>query len=888
MVELAATIFSDGPSSNPNQPMKPLIRDWGTWIEGIINAFVSTGGLIYSSRDGLYADLSKSAHAMAWVMGDAIADRNGVYEKIGASGTGSWFRLGDLPYSFIVASDAGAGTANAIQATTSIPVSGSALIWVNVFETNTGSPVTISFNGGSTLTVKTNSGNDPAPGGLPGGSIIMGIATVSTFRLISDQASAAIVAAAEAAQAAAEAARDEAQAAAAIANGTVPVISRTALKALDTAVKKAAILYGEGGRNGDFAWDGSNLSTILTPLSVTSTAVNSSTETVTANNHGFQTGEAVYPTTTINGLTAETFYYVIRVDANNFRLAASYANAIAGTAFNLTGTTNFTVKRYIDPLEILYVVPAGKARDGSQGAWRRVYEGAVQVVWAGVEVPLDAATAACAAIAKSTVNGSYGRLSFHLKEAATISTALTIPNAQIWDGYDVAGGAGFLYAPTNGTCVTVIGSGSGLRSMNLEQVGAAVSSIGIQVGNGEQGYAPVIRDVILRNFSTSIAMKSNVTTKLENIMSSGAKDYHITVENIVHPDSGDWTMSGVTLSSSSAKFTASISGTTMTVTAILPGSGVLEVGQYVSGPGVVDGTKIAALGSGSGGTGTYTVNTSQTVASANLASGAKAGVYYRNSGGGKIVAMKILGSQIGLHLSIPDVPGAPGTGTTQDLQIVGSSIENQSVAGMKFERTSGSATASFGLITVVGNEFAGHPVSLWFGNGISTSFVGGNAFGPFIDEPVRIDNGANNIVVGLSAFQGAEHIRDNRTDFSETGYLDRRDTYSISTISNSVFNTAFEVEVPVSRSCKVSLLLEGVVQGVGAFTLYRDLLLTNESGTITITTIVSPTVGTAISFQALATGNVVAFRYRLGASGALLQGTATIDVKGKAKRVSRG
>lgn len=211
MADTANTVYrdfvTDGvPSSGKNKPKKSEIRRLLTGYETIINAFLSNGGLIYSSKAALDADLARGANSMAWVVGDATVGNNGVYMKFGAAGTGSWVRVADLPFSFIIASDVGAGTPNAIQATTSIPVSGSALVWCNVFETNTGSPVTISFNGGAALTIKTNSGNEPAPGGLPAGMIVMGIASGSTFRLVSDQASSAIVAAAEAAQAAAEAA----------------------------------------------------------------------------------------------------------------------------------------------------------------------------------------------------------------------------------------------------------------------------------------------------------------------------------------------------------------------------------------------------------------------------------------------------------------------------------------------------------------------------------------------------------------------------------------------------------------------------------------------------------------------------------------------------------
>lgn len=62
-----------------------------------------------------------------------------------------------------------------------------------------------------------------------------------------------------------------------------------------------------------------------------------------------------------------------------------------------------------------------------------------------------------------------------------------------------------------------------------------------------------------------------------------------------------------------AKFTASITGPTMTVSAVA--SGALAVGQTVGGSGVAAGTTITALGTGAGGTGTYTVSPSQTVAS---------------------------------------------------------------------------------------------------------------------------------------------------------------------------------------------------------------------------------------------------------------------------------
>jgi hypothetical protein len=62
-----------------------------------------------------------------------------------------------------------------------------------------------------------------------------------------------------------------------------------------------------------------------------------------------------------------------------------------------------------------------------------------------------------------------------------------------------------------------------------------------------------------------------------------------------------------------AVVTGSISTTVLTVTAVT--SGALTVGQPISGAGITAGTIITALGTGTGGVGTYTVSASQTAAS---------------------------------------------------------------------------------------------------------------------------------------------------------------------------------------------------------------------------------------------------------------------------------
>jgi len=98
----------------------------------------------------------------------------------------------------------------------------------------------------------------------------------------------------------------------------------------------------------------------------------------------------------------------------------------------------------------------------------------------------------------------------------------------------------------------------------------------------------------------------------------------------------------------SAVFTGSISGTTLTVTLLKSGS--IGVGQSLFGVGLTAETVITALGSGSGGPGTYTVNISQTETSEIMNSAA--------------VAATMTGSIAGSTLTVTAVSGTLYPGQT--------------------------------------------------------------------------------------------------------------------------------------------------------------------------------------------------------------------------------
>ncbi|MBY3386413.1 hypothetical protein [Rhizobium laguerreae] len=227
------------PSSGNHKPAKSEIRSWGAWVESIISSFLSNGGLVYTSRAALFADLAHAANSSAWVIGDATAAYNGVYMKAGASGTGSWTRVADLPYSFVQLVDAGAGTANAIQLTSTIPTSQSVLRVANIFEANAGN-VTVSENGGSAKSLLTSSGNQIAAAGLTAGMMIVYVDDGAAFRLLSDQTSAAIQAAAEAAALAAAGSASAASASAAAAAASAAGVSLPAVDANRMLVDNAA------------------------------------------------------------------------------------------------------------------------------------------------------------------------------------------------------------------------------------------------------------------------------------------------------------------------------------------------------------------------------------------------------------------------------------------------------------------------------------------------------------------------------------------------------------------------------------------------------------------------------------------------------------------------
>lgn len=139
-------------------------------------------------------------------------------------------------------------------------------------------------------------------------------------------------------------------------------------------------------------------------------------------------------------------------------------------------------------------------------------------------------------------------------------------------------------------------------------------------------YAKVVA-IDVNSFASLISAESTVVTTTGATSSitytwsavAGTTKYQIyygTTSGTGYATYFETTSTSYVLRSTSGVGTGSISGTTLTITAMTSGS--FAPGMVISGSGVTANTTITAFGTGTGGAGTYTVSTSQTVASTTI------------------------------------------------------------------------------------------------------------------------------------------------------------------------------------------------------------------------------------------------------------------------------
>jgi hypothetical protein len=233
----------------------------------------------------------------------------------------------------------------------------------------------------------------------------------------------------------------------------------------------------------------------------------------------------------------------------------------------------------------------------------------------------------------------------------------------------------------------------------------------------------------------------------------------------------------------SAIFTASISSTTMTVTQMF--SGTIAVGQQVFGVGVEQETVITALGTGTGGAGTYTVSNSQTAASGRYNSAQ--------------INCVFTGSTSGTTLTV----SAVSSGTLH----AGMTITNSSLSAKTVITALGTGTGGAGTYTISNSQTVGS--STMYGLNWTVlpasdgAFVGGSTVevvdNYFIyNKPDSQLWGATNILSIISN-PLSYGTKDGSPDDLVTIIVDRREVYLLGEMSSEVWIDVGSFPFPFQR-----------------------------------------------------------------------------------------
>jgi len=280
--------------------------------------------------------------------------------------------------------------------------------------------------------------------------------------------------------------------------------------------------------------------------------------------------------------------------------------------------------------------------------------------------------------------------------------------------------------------------------------------------------------VLTSIFVPTLVGQLNTTTGRVGITDNGINAYIVDGTNRY-----TWRIS----SPSAAVFTGSISGTTLTVTAIT--NGTIAAGQSLFGVNVTSETVITALGTGTGGIGTYTINLSQSVASRQMNSTA--------------VGARVTGSISGTTLTVSAV--ASGT------LYVGQTIQGTGVTALTIITALGTGTGGAGTYTVsasqtvssttlYGLNFSQLPSSDGAFTGGTNVDIVDNYF--VYNRPDTQQFGCSNV---LSPISGSTNFssKDGAPDDLVTLIVDHREIYLLGETSSEVWVDQGTSPFPFSR-----------------------------------------------------------------------------------------
>jgi hypothetical protein len=277
------------------------------------------------------------------------------------------------------------------------------------------------------------------------------------------------------------------------------------------------------------------------------------------------------------------------------------------------------------------------------------------------------------------------------------------------------------------------------------------------------------------NFVPAVIGQLNSSTGIVRITDNGINVYIV---------DGAFRYTWYISSPASAVFTGSTSGTTLTVASV--SSGTIAVGQSLFGIGVLPETVITALGTGTGGIGTYTINRSQTVATAVLNSATVGAVVTATIAGTTMTVASVasgvlhVGQTIsGVGVTLNTIITALGTGSG------GAGTYTLSVA----------STVASG-VTMYGLNFSVLPSTDGAFSGANTVDIIDNYF--VYNNPTTQQFGASDLLSPISP-NTSFSLKDGAPDDLVALIVDHREIYLMGEISSEVWTDVGAVPFPFQR-----------------------------------------------------------------------------------------
>lgn len=299
------------------------------------------------------------------------------------------------------------------------------------------------------------------------------------------------------------------------------------------------------------------------------------------------------------------------------------------------------------------------------------------------------------------------------------------------------------------------------------------------------------------------ALSANLVPSVIGQLNSNSGIVRITDNGInVYIVDGAYRYTWYISSPSASVFYGSTSGTTLTVTGI--SSGTIAIGQSLFGIDVLPETVITALGTGTGGIGTYTINRSQTVAARSLTS-ATVGAVVTATIAGTVMTVSAVASGV-LHVG-QTIQGAGVTlGTIITALGTGS-------GGVGTYTLSVASTVAVG-VTMYGLNFSVLPSTDGAFSGANTVDIIDNYF--VYNNPTTQQWGASDLLSPISP-PTSYSLKDGAPDDLVALIVDHREVYLMGEISSEVWTDVGTVPFPFQRIPGTS-----TQHGIAApFSLYR-------------------------------------------------------------------